>query len=159
MEAGTCRNQQPPNYMILPVPCFMRQTLPFALIVQKASERNGNERPDLLGKLALIHGNTENKIHAKTLGNRFDALYCCCDVFVFEVGNDKEAVKIHLLQIVVLRNDAENKTDELIRVMYAEIRNRNKADLVVQFVHVAGVFIEINNIAENIPHLGIDLIQ
>ena len=82
-----------------------------------------------------------------------------CEVKLAQFGNDEEAVKIHLLEIVILGDDAEDKTDELIGRAHAEIRHGDQTDLVVEFIHMAVVLVEINDVAENILDFGVDFIQ
>ena len=71
----------------------------------------------------------------------------------------QKAVKIHLLQIMILRDDTADKTDELIRVRNEVVRNADQTDLVVQFIHVLGAFVQIADRAEDIFDFRIDFVQ
>ena len=94
----------------------------------------------------------ENSIMPDSMSDAYASCYAAS-------ANYEEAVKIHLLQIMILRNDSENEAHKLFGAPNAGVRYGNEADLVVQFIHVAGVFIKIDDIAENIFDFGIDLIQ
>ena len=71
----------------------------------------------------------------------------------------KETVKVHLLKIVILRNDTSDKTKKLVGVLYTVAADINQTDLVVQLVHMLCALVQIADIAENILNFRIDLIQ
>ena len=48
---------------------------------------------------------------------------------------------------MILRNDTADKTIEFVTIGEIIFRNIYQSDLVVQFVHVLGVFVQIDNIS------------
>ena len=71
----------------------------------------------------------------------------------------EEAVKIHLLKVMILRDNTADKTNKLIRILNVEIGNIDQANLIIEFEHVLGALIQIADITQNTLYFGIDFLQ
>ena len=71
----------------------------------------------------------------------------------------EKTVKIHLLKVVVLRDDPADKTDELVCILDHKIRYIDEPDPVVEIEHVLRAFMQIADIAGNDLNFGIDFLK
>ena len=60
---------------------------------------------------------------------------------------------------MVLRNDAADKTDELIAVCHQIIRHVNQSDLIIQLEHMLRALVQIHDIPLHILDLCVYFIQ
>ena len=82
-----------------------------------------------------------------------------CNVLTFQVCNFQKAVKIHLLEVVILRDDATDESEKCVAGIDHVVRNYDQTDFVIQFIHVFGTLVQIYDAAVCIPHLGVYLVK
>ena len=65
-------------------------------------QRNDNILLNILRQFPFILGNAQDKVHACSLADPLQLGNRICDIPTLQSGNLQKAVKIHLLQIMIL---------------------------------------------------------
>lgn len=99
------------------------------------------------GQFALVEGERDDEVDIKLRADAVKFKNRLCDILSLELCALHEAIKIHGLDIMVLRDNTAYKTDELVAVADGESGYVNVADPVIQIVHMFIALVQINNAA------------
>lgn len=111
------------------------------------------------GKGFGIGRKADDDIHFELGGNHIEFLDDTVDIIGAHAGDLQKAVQINLLKIVVLRDDSANETDKFGSTFHTIIVYIDKADFVVELIHMLIALIQIDDGTLGCCHIGIHLVQ
>lgn len=111
------------------------------------------------GQLSLIFGDAQDKVHSCCLADLLQLGHSLRYVRALQAGNFQEAVKIHLLQIMILRNNTADKADKFTGILNHELGHIDQPDLIVELVHMLGALVQVYNVAGDALNFAIYLIN